>query len=108
MLYKLPLSTRCLMRTRFILVAVVSLLLCSLSTLETPELVKLADDTSNDFSIPIHRQETADSLCHPAPVSRLKTSRPHPVFERAPLQLRFASCSHPPKDFLHFLCIQRT
>ena len=96
------------MRTRFILVAVVSLLFCSLSTLETPELVKLADDTSNDFSILIRRQETTESICNPARVSRLKTIRRHPVYERAPIQFRFASSSLPGRDFLCFFCVLRT
>jgi hypothetical protein len=96
------------MRARFILVAVVSLLFCSLSTLETPELLKLADDTSNDFSILIHRQETTVSIGNPARVSRLKTIRCRPAVDRAPIRFRFASSSRPAQDFLHFLCVQRT
>jgi hypothetical protein len=96
------------MRPRFILVAVVSLLFCSLSTLETPELIKLTDDTSNDFSILIHRQETTESICNPAPIARLKVSRPRPVLDFAPVQLRLVSSSRFSPDFLHFLCIQRT
>ena len=96
------------MRTRFILVAVVSLLFCSLSTLETPELVKLADDTSNDFSILIHHQETTESICNPAPIGRLKVSRPRPVLDRTPIQLGSVSSSRFAPDLLYFLCIQRT
>ena len=96
------------MRTRFILVAIVSLLFFSLSTLETPELVKLADDTSNDFSILIHHQETTESICNPAPIARLKVSQPRPVLERTPIQLRSLSSSLFAPDVLHFLCIQRT
>jgi hypothetical protein len=41
------------MRLKVIFFVVVGLLLCSLATLETPEFLKLADDTSNDFS-PFH------------------------------------------------------
>jgi hypothetical protein len=96
------------MRTRFILVAVVSLLFCSLSTLETPELVKLADDTSNDFSIMIHHQETTESICNPGPIARLRVSRPRPVLDRTPIQLGSISSSRFAPDLLHFLCIQRT
>jgi hypothetical protein len=96
------------MRARFILVAVVGLLFCSLCTLETPELVKLADDTSNDFSILIHRQETTDSICNPAPIARLKVSRPRPVLDITPVPLHSVSSSRFAPDFLHFLCIQRT
>lgn len=95
------------MRTRFILVAFVSLLFCSLCTLETPELVKLADDTSNDFSILIHRQETTEPVCNPVPIAPLKVSRPRPVLDFAPVHLRLVSSSHFAPDFLHFLCIQR-
>jgi hypothetical protein len=96
------------MRTRFILVAIVSLLFCSLSTLETPELVKLADDTSNDFSIQIHRQETTESICNPAPIARLKCSQLRPVLKHTPIEPRAISSSLFAPDVLHFLCIQRT
>lgn len=96
------------MRTRFILVAVVSLLFCSLCTLETQELVKLADDTSNDFSLLTHQQDVSVSFCNPSPVARLKTSRRRPIFGQPTIQLRFASSSRIAQELLHLLCIQRT
>lgn len=96
------------MRTRFILVSIVRLLFCSLSTLETPELVKLADDTSNDFSLMTRPQDISISTCNPALVARLKISRPRLALDRTPIQLGSISASRFTPDFLHFLCIQRT
>lgn len=39
------------MRVKLALATVVGLLLCSLATMEFPELVNLIDDSSNDFSL---------------------------------------------------------
>jgi hypothetical protein len=39
------------MRIKIVLAIAVGLLLCSIGTLELPELVNLSDNTSNDFSL---------------------------------------------------------
>ena len=96
------------MCSRFILVAIVSLLFCSLSTLETPELVKLADDTSNDYSLLTHQEEVSASIRDLVPIARANPSRRRSTIARKPIQLRFSMPSRPAQDFLHFLCVQRT
>lgn len=96
------------MRSRLIFVALVSLLFCSLSTLETSELLKLADDTSNDFSLCSPQQEISSAVGFSRPVARPRSSPARATSERAAIRRRFASSSRPTQDFLHFLCIQRT
>ena len=50
------------MRAKLILVTLVGLLFCSLATLETTELLKLADDSSNDFSLPHSEHGTSSAI----------------------------------------------
>jgi hypothetical protein len=108
MLYKCYLPSGFEMRAKLIFAALVGLLFCSLAALETTELVKLADNTSNDFSLLGTRQEASSAnvtqgrVVRPKPVPATDGSEPPTVRRRA------AVSSHPAKDFLHFLCIMRT
>ena len=96
------------MRAKLILVTLVGLLFCSLATLETTELLKLADDTSNDFSLPQSEHETSSAIARkslsvqPTAYPTTNECEPRRVHRRA------ADSSYPAKDFLHFLCIIRT
>ena len=108
MLYKCSLLWGFEMRAKLILAALVGLLFCSLATFETTELLKLADDTSNDFSLLGTRQESSSTVVyqsrdhHPRVVPSTHGS------ERPGIRHLAAGSSHPAKDFLHFLCIMRT
>jgi hypothetical protein len=108
MLYKWRLRSGLEMRAKLILVTLVGLLFCSLATLETTELLKLADDISNDFSLPHSEHETSSAIVcksvavQPTAFTTTDESEPRRVRRRT------AGSSYPAKDFLHFLCIMRT
>ena len=108
MLYKCSLPSGFEMRAKLILAALVGLLFCSLATLETTELFKLGDDTSNDFSFLGTQQETSSTV-----VRQNLELQPNVVpttdgSERPKVRRRAAGSSYPAKDFLHFICIMRT
>ena len=96
------------MRATLILATLVGLLLCSLATLEITELARLADDTSNDFSLPHFGQKSASAAiresCELQPRVVATTHR----CEWPRVFRHTAVSSYPAKDFLHFLCIIRT
>jgi hypothetical protein len=96
------------MRLKLIVAIVVSLLLCTLATLELPELINLTDDTSNDFSLVVFVENTAvavkDQMVHLErhPVlAGIQCRRPAPGF-------RSHSLVRSSDNMLHSLCIQRT
>jgi hypothetical protein len=97
------------MRARLIFATLISFLICSLATLETTELLRLADDTSNDFSVPNVQQKAASIAVpqsrdqHPETVQTLDGGeRPNVLPQTA------GSSSHTPKDILQTLCVMRT
>lgn len=98
------------MRIKLILATAVGLLLCTLATMELPELINLVDDTSNDFSLVVFAENTVVAL----KVQMLTQVRP----ARADIQPRQADeyfQSHSlirtfrtsDNDMLHVLCVQR-
>jgi hypothetical protein len=108
MLYKWPLRSGFEMRAKLILVTLVGLLFCSLATLETTELLKLADDASNDFSLPQSEHETSTAIVRKSLAVQLTAFTTADEIEAPRDHRRAASSSYPAKDFLHFLCIMRT
>jgi hypothetical protein len=96
------------MRLKVIFFVVVGLLFCSLATLETSEFLKLADDTSNDFSLLNVESNTTSAI-----VRQSQESQPKAV--RAPIQSRqpkvrpaiFRS-STDSNDLFLLLCVIRT
>jgi hypothetical protein len=97
------------MRTKTTLALVISLLFCTLATLELPELMNLTDDTSNDYSLVVFTAnkvtvvtEQAPSFPDKVPVS--------PTVHRDYSTARFkpSFLTEPPADLLHSLCILRT
>lgn len=99
------------MRNRLTLLTVVGLLLCSLSTIELPELVNLIDNTSNDYSLVVFGKDaptvtkvrvgTLHRGGRAADISRLPTAAPFWIATSIqPL--------HMPEDILHLFCVQRT
>ena len=108
MLYKCSLPSGFEMRASLILVALVGLLFCSLATLETTELFKLADDTSNDFSLLGFQQEASSVAVSQTRDLQSIAFPPTDENERPRVRRRAAGSSYPAKDFLHVLCIMRT
>jgi len=96
------------MRAKFILVTLVGLLFCSLATLETTELLKLADDTSNDFSLQHSEHETSSAIVRKSLAVQPTAFTTADESEAPRVRRRAASSSYPAKDFLHFLCVIRT
>ncbi len=98
------------MRSKVILFVVVGLLFCSLATLETTEFLKLADDTSNDFSLLNVETNTSSAIVRQSQHSQPQAIRaPIPIRSRQPKVLpaiaQFADAS---SDLLHVLCVIRT
>ncbi|MGD0544194.1 MAG: hypothetical protein ABSB65_07265 [Candidatus Acidiferrales bacterium] len=97
-------------RLRFAVVA--ALLFSGLALAEFPELLQLKDDTSNDFTLVVAKQEVssanyaAKSGPTPAAIFVREGSIPAPV---APLALSFSDpVAHSTVDYLHLLCVHRT
>jgi hypothetical protein len=108
MLYKCSLLWGFEMRAKLILAALIGLLFCSLATLETPEILKLADDTSNDFSLLHTQQESSSTVVRQSLEVQPEAVPTMDGGERPRVLRRTAGSSYPAKDFLHFLCIMRT
>lgn len=99
------------MSIKLALAMAVGLLLCSLATLEFPELVTLSDNTSNDFSlqvlgggraIAVQKNQTPRPERSAIPeVARLLHSATPRVFD-------FSLSLQSTNDLLRLLCIQRT
>jgi hypothetical protein len=108
LLYKSPVLMDSKMRFKLIFFVVVGLLFCSLATLETSEFLKLADDTSNDFSL-LHVEANTSS----AIVRQSHESQPKPV--PAPVQSQqpkvrpdISASPNASSDLLHVFCVIRT
>lgn len=97
------------MRTKIIVATLAGMLFCALSTMEFPELLRLANDTSNDFSVttlqhgppaatkaPIHRGYFRPLVLGAMPQRELHARVQTRTFERSV------------DDFLHVLCTLRT
>ncbi len=96
------------MRLKVIFFVVIGLLFCSLATLETTEILKLADDTSNDFSLLNVEANTTSAVVRKAQESKPKAV-PAPVQTRQPKVLPVVSHSaHASNDLLQLLCVIRT
>ena len=97
------------MRATLILAMLFGLLLCTLATLELTELVRLADDTSNDFSLPQSRQESfPTTIRNTRELQPALTSYSPHEYERPRVCRRVTDYSHLAKDSLHLLCIMKT
>ena len=91
---------------------VVALLFSGLALAEFPELLQLKDDTSNDFTLVVARQEvtspnySAKSGPTPAAIFIKERSIQAPI---APLALSFSDpVVQSSIDYLHLLCVHRT
>jgi hypothetical protein len=96
-------------RIKFIVAIVAGILLCTVCTQEIPELLRLADDTSNDFSL-IAVEEVVP---HTVEASERRADFTPTVASAKPRReatARFQSRGFEPSidDFLHSLCVLRT
>jgi hypothetical protein len=98
------------MRPKVIFFVVVGLLFCSLATLETTEFLKLADDTSNDFSLLNVETNTSSVIVRQSQESQAKAVPVRaPIHGRQPKLLPIISdSSNASSDLLHVLCVIRT
>lgn len=108
MLYKSFWPSGFEMRAKLTLAALVGLILCGVATLETPEFLKLVDNTSNDFSLLGTQQEASSEVVRQSLEVQPKAGPTTERSERPRVRRRAAGSSYPTKDILHFLCIMRT
>jgi hypothetical protein len=97
-----------MMRTKLSLALMVSLLFCTLATLELPELIHLTDDTSNDYSLVIFSENTVRVVRNET--WRLQTQRGATANSSQPLTRRVSPCrlARSSGDVLHLLSTLRT
>jgi hypothetical protein len=97
------------MRLKAIFFVVVGLLFCSLATLETGEFLKLADDTSNDFSLLNVEASTPSVIVRQSHESQPKAV-PAPIQRRQPkIRTDIPDTSRAASnDRLDILCVIRT
>ena len=108
MLYKWTLPPCLEMRSRLIFAVLLGLLFCSLASLEATELIRLADDTSNDFSLSHSEHETSSANVRESQSAQPKTLPATDESEPRKVRRLFEDSSYAAKDSLHFLCIMRT
>ncbi len=100
------------MRTKLTLATVVGLLLCSLATIELPELVNLIDNTSNDYSLVLLTRDAPTVI--KVQVGMLSqgstdlTDVQHRPAAASGCAIPFIQPIHTPDNILHLLCIHRT
>ena len=95
------------MRTPIKIAMVVVVLLCTLATLEFPELVNLTDDTSNDFSLTVSQVTDVEVLKEQVSAAPDKV-RVRTAESWAPLEDRQRCNSYPSTDLLSLLCTHKT
>jgi hypothetical protein len=99
-------------RNRLRLAVLVALLFGGLALAEFPELLQLKDDTSNDFTLVVAKQEvaSANSAAKSGPTPAAIFVRDGSI--RAPISPLALSFSDPVAqssiDYLHLLCVHRT
>jgi hypothetical protein len=99
-------------RNRLRFAVVVALLFSGLALAEVPELLQLKDDTSNDFTLVVAKQDVASpnyaakSGPTPAAIFIKERSVQAPI---SPLALSFSDpVVQSSIDYLHLLCVHRT
>ena len=100
-------------RSRFRFAVVAALLFCALVFVEFPELLSLKDDTSNDFTLLVSRQDVSSPNNTIKPAQTPLAIPVREVSVQAPilslLALSFPdTLAHSPTDYLHLLCVHRT
>jgi hypothetical protein len=89
---------------------VVGLLFCTLATMELSELINLADDSSNDFSLVVFAENTVTAIKTRAlPQGRplLRDIQPRQADEYFQSHSLIRTFQASDDDMLHVLCVQR-
>jgi hypothetical protein len=96
-------------RHRFSLALVVSILFCGLSSSEIPELARLIDDTSNDFTLVVSTKTPASLSANVNPASFVgaiqQNSDALEYHVQSSASILFAQS---PSGYLQMLCVHRT
>jgi hypothetical protein len=96
------------MRPKVSFFVVVGLLFCSLATLETTEFLKLADNTSNDFSLLNVEANTSSAIVRQSQYSQ-PNAVPAPIQSQRPkVRPDISALSNASNDLLHVICVIRT
>jgi len=101
------------MRSRVSLALIVGLLFCSLGSLEIPELMKLTDDSSNDFTILHSPQEISAPALQKQKQAVASVDSP-PLHHRGwvpdvpETEVVVALHPHASDQLIQLLCVQRT
>jgi hypothetical protein len=112
-MYKqIEMNWACHTRHRFCFALVVSMLFCGLSSSEIPELTRLIDDTSNDFTLVVATQRSAlipaSVVANPCIGSCAGAVQPND--DRLEYREPYTSVLHAqsPTGYLQLLCVHRT
>lgn len=87
-----------------------ALLVCAVSTIEFPELLQLADNTSNDYSTAIFQKNASSTATTQLPVAIRVLTAIVPVvgLTHPALQITSYESLQSSPDLLHLFCVQRT
>ncbi len=109
-MYKqIEMNWACHTRHRFCLALIVCMLFCGLSSSEIPELTRLIDDTSNDFTVLVTATTSVSVATNVNPISIVSVvQRNNDRLEyRLPSSVSVLN-QQTPASYLQLLCVHRT
>jgi hypothetical protein len=109
---RIEMNWACHTRHRFCLALVVSMLFCGLTSSEIPELTRLIDDTSNDYTLVVATKTpamvSASVMANPGMgtcVGAVRQNDDGLQYPEPPSSILYAQSSN---DYLQLLCVHRT
>jgi hypothetical protein len=109
-MYKqIDMNWACHTRHRFSLALIVSMLFCGLSSSEIPELTRLIDDTSNDFTVLVTAKTSVSvaTNVNPVPTVSMVQQNNDRLEYRLPSSVSMLNAQSP-TGYLQLLCVHRT
>jgi hypothetical protein len=109
-MYKqIEMNWACHTRHRFCLAVIVSMLFCGLSSSEIPELTRLIDDTSNDFTVLVAARPSVSVATNVNPISIVSVVQQNNdrLEYRLPSSVSVLNAQSP-AGYLQLLCVHRT
>jgi len=106
---RIEMNWACPTRHRFCLALVVSMLFCGLSSSEIPELTRLTDDTSNDFTVLVVAKASISVATNVNPISMVSAIQQND--DRLEYQLPSSDSvliAQSTASYLPLLCVHRT
>jgi hypothetical protein len=109
-MYKqIEMNWACHTRHRFCLAVIVSMLFCGLSSSEIPELTRLIDDTSNDFTVLVVTKVSISVATNVNPISIVSVVQQNNDRLESHLPASFSILNaQSPTGYLQLLCVHRT